>query len=988
MAWSRSLLQCIVVVLAAVLVHAPAAALAATASDTTVPALRLTDAQRDWLVQHPRLRVATKQDWTPIDVYTYEGQFRGLSGDYLHLIERRLNLRFEYTSMPTLQDGLQALRDDRADIVPSVARTPKREAFMRFTEPYLDVPNVYLARRGVGAVGAEHSLAGMRVAVERGYAVIGTLQERHPQAKIVEFDDSAQALQGVSNDAADVYLGALPTTTFLVEKLLLTNLEIRGPMHSELSALSFGVAADNEMLQQIFNRALHTITLAERQEIHRRWVPLSTLLAAPVVPLRLSAQELKFIKQLPALRLGYDEAHYPYTFRDAQGGFNGMAADYMTLMARRVGLDTGAARGGPWAEVLRAAKDGQVDLLLAVADNEERRRDFLFIGPWASTPAVLIALKDSGPLIDIRQLRGKRVGVLASGQHAFLLVKNHPEVTRVEYPTRDGLLTAVARGEVDASFSNLSFAVPKLQEGLAATMKIAGVFPELNSDLYFAVRRDQPELAALLQRALASVSDAERAAIASRWAVLNVDAGPSAGQLMRAALPFAAALLLALAVSLLWGLRLRREVRRTHAAEAALATARDHAESLARARQDFITTASHEIRTPVNAVIGALDHLRRQPEGAQRDELMALAQRSAAMLAEFVNNLLDLSKSDAGKLTIHPESADLHSVLLEPVDTLRQTARGKGLSLSLQVDPQLAPRLLLDSMRIRQIVLNLVSNALRFTTVGGVQIDARVVAEDAQSQTLQLSVTDTGCGIDAQALPQLFEAYVQAHSQVHSQADSQAHSQALAQTGSPIGVAATHQGGTGLGLQLCKRLAEAMGGSISLTSQVGRGTTVCVQMHLLRAPDGPALPAVPLATTDRRVLIAEDDRVQQIILAAAFEARGFQVDVAGDGVQALALWRRHRHALVLTDCRMPLLDGYGFARALRAETGGTDVLLVGTSADIDDGDAALAAGMDRLLQKPLSAEAVADLLAPWGAAGNGAAAAPARLHPIAFQPLS
>ena len=179
-----------------------------------------------------------------------------------------------------------------------------------------------------------------------------------------------------------------------------------------------------------------------------------------------------------------------------------------------------------------------------------------------------------------------------------------------------------------------------------------------------------------------------------------------------------------------------------------------------------------------------------------------------------------------------------------------------------------------------------------------------------------------------------------------------------------------------------------MGGSISLTSQVGRGTTVCVQMHLLRAPDGPALPAVPLATTDRRVLIAEDDRVQQIILAAAFEARGFQVDVAGDGVQALALWRRHRHALVLTDCRMPLLDGYGFARALRAETGGTDVLLVGTSADIDDGDAALAAGMDRLLQKPLSAEAVADLLAPWGAAGNGAAAAPARLHPIAFQPLS
>ena len=913
---------------------------AAAPAAPTEPSFELTDAQQRWLAEHPQLRVATKQEWAPIDVYTYEGQFRGLSGDYLHLIEQRLQRRFTYTAMPTLQDGLRALREGRADILPSVARTPQRDAFMRFTLPYLDVPNVYVARRGVAAVGADQSLAGLRVAVERGYAVAGSVRERHPQARIVEFDDSSKALQGVSNGDADVYLGALPTTTFLVEKLLLTNLEIRGPLHTALSALSFGVAADNAMLQEILDRALESITLLERQEIHRRWVPLRTLLAEPGTPLQMTAAERQFVRALPALRIGYDEAHYPYSFRDAQGALTGMGPDYLSLVTRRIGIAVGPARGGSWPDIYRAAQEGQVDLLIAVADNAERRRDFLFIGPWISTPTVLVAPKDSGPVIDIRQLYGKRIGVLKDGQHAYLLAKAHPQVNLVDYPTRDALLLAVARGEVDGAFSNLSFAAPRLQEGLGAALKIAGVFPELNSDLYFAVRRDQPLLADLLRRSLRSVTDAERAAVASRWAVLPLDSGPTPNQMLRSALPFAGALLLALAVSLLWGWRLRREVRRTREAEAALATSRDHAVALARARQDFITTASHEIRTPVNAVIGALDHLSRLPAGAPRAELLSLAQRSAATLAEFVNNLLDLSKSDAGKLSIHPQSANLRSVLQEPVDTVRQLADGKRLTLGLTVDPELSLRLLVDSMRLRQIVLNLLSNALRFTEVGGIEVEVRVLEHDAQSQTVQISVSDTGRGIDAQSLPTLFRPYAPAHA------------------------ALSRHGGSGLGLVLCKRLAEAMAGRIELSSEPGRGTQARVTLRLLRAPAGPALPAVPPGR-ERRVLIADDDRVQQIIQAAAFEARGFRVDLADDGVQALALWREHRHALVLTDCRMPLLDGHGLARALRIEAGGHEVLLIGTSADIDDDDAALAAGMDRLLQKPLSDEDIADLAATW-----------------------
>ena len=933
----------------AFVLHALQPVRAAETAPAEAPAVRLTAAERQWLAAHPGIRVATKQEWAPIDVYSYEGQFRGLSGDVLHLVEQRLGVRFEYIAMPSLADGLAALREGQVDVLPSVSRTPAREAFMRYTQPYLDVPNVYLARRGVGAVGQNESLEGMAVAAERGYAVIETIRERHPKARIVEFENSADALRGVSRGEADVYLGALPTTTFLVEKLLLTNLEIRGPWRTGLSALHLGVARDNTMLQIILDKALDSITLAERQEIHRRWVPLRTLLGEPAPPLPLSEEERRFVAQMPALRVGFDEAHYPYTFRGQDGRLTGMAQDYLALITQRLGLSVGAARGGTWPDVYDAARQGEVDLLVAVSDNTERRRDFLFVGPWISTPTVLVTRSEAPEVLDLRQLGDSRVGVLANGQHKYLLETLYPQLQLVPYPTREALLAAVLRGEVTGSFSNVSFVVPKLQEGYGASLKMAGMFPELNSDLYFAVRRDQPMLASLLARALASVSDGERAAVASHWAVIPQGGAPSAAQVLRRALPYLAALLLALGVSLGWALRLRRQVQRTRAAEAALGTARDEAMNLARARKEFITVASHEIRTPVNAVIGALDHLRRHADGPRRDEMLALAERSAATLREFVNNLLDLSKSDAGMLDIHLEAADLRPLLREAVHALQPVIGHKPVALELTIDEAMAPRLLADSMRLRQIVLNLLSNALKFTAQGRVELAVRVVSQDAGTQTLEVTVSDTGCGVPADKLETVFERYTQADA-----------------------TTAAHYGGTGLGLALCKRLVEAMGGSIELSSREGEGTRVRIVVRLARA----AAPHAAARAEGLRVLLAEDDRVQQIVLVAMLEARGCTVDLANDGRQALALWRLHRHRLVLSDCRMPGHDGYTFAHALRLEPGGAGVRLVGMSADVDDAQAARSAGMDLLLQKPLADSALDDLLAGLPEAGREAAHEP------------
>ena len=922
-------------------------AAAQTAADIPVEPspLRLSAEERSWLDAHPHPRVFTKTEWAPIDLYTYEGQFRGLSGDYLALIAQRLSISFDFKAVPTLADALDALKAGEAEILPSVSRTPQRERFMDFTQPYLDVPNIYVSRRGVDGVGPEQPMAGLRIAAESGYAVIALLRERHPLARIVEFADSAEALRAVSEGRADVYLGALPTTSFLVEKLLLSNLEVRSASHSNLSALHLGVRKGDRVLVSILDKALATVTLAERQEIHRRWAPLHSLLAEPSPPLKLSPDEQRLLATTPALRVGYETDYRPYTFRSPDGAMAGMANDYLRLMAGKVSLRVGQPLGGTWSDIFGKAQRGELDLLVAVAANNERRREFLFVGPWISTPNVLLTPRDAPPVLSLEQYDARRVAVLRDGQTAYLLHQLHPRVRTVEVESRDQVLAAVANGAADAGFVNATFAAPRLAEGLGSALKMAGFFPELNSDLYFAVRRDQPEIASLLTRALGSINDSERAAIAARWAVLP-EFGDSDAATMRERLrrlqPLLAVALVALLVSLLWAMWLRREVRRRRGAETLLAAERDRAEALARARRDFLTEASHEIRTPVNAVVGALGQLELQPLPPQGRQFAALAQRAAQTLSEYVNNLLDLSKSDAGELALVPQADALAHTLDAAVQAIAPVAQAKRIEVRLTLDPRLAPRHVFDAFRLRQVVLNLLSNAVKFSQRGTVELCTAVTGETATAQQIRVDVTDEGEGIAAERLPQLFRAYAQAgNSLVH------------------------RAGSSGLGLALCKRLVAAMDGEIAIETRRPQGTRVTLRLSLPRAQE--AALAAP-ATTDGqgaalRALLVEDDPVQQIVIETMLTQAGCVVDVAGDAQAARAAWLGHRHRLVITDMQLAGdMNGVQLASWLRAQAGGGEVRLVGVSADLDSAGAARAAGVERLLQKPIGAASIDELV--------------------------
>ncbi len=935
-----ALLAVLALLLAAPLSYAePSAAGPAAKAATAL----LTDEERAWLRNRPPLRVATKTEWAPIDVYTYEGQFRGLSGDYLALIAQRLELKLEFKATPTLADALTAVQRGEADLVPSLSKTTTRNAYLAFSQPYLDVPNVYVTRSDVAGVGSGQSMKGLRVAVEKGYAVVALIRERHPQATIVEFADSAGALRAVSERRADVYLGALPTTSFLVERLLLSNLEVRDSWQSSLSALHFALPKDQTRLLELLNRALASITLVERQEIHRRWMPLRSLLVEPAPPLALSPDEQQLIASLPALRVGYELDFRPYTLQTDDGRLAGAASDYLRLVADKASLRLATPQGGTWTEIYQSARRGEIDLLIAVAANAEREREFIFIGPWISTPNVLVTPVNAAPVLSLAQYTGRQVAVLRDGQTAYLMRQLHPYVRLLEIDTRDGLLAAVANGQGDAALVNVTFAAPALSQGLGGVLRMAAFFPELNSDLYFAVRRDQAALAGVLQRALASISESERSAVSSRWAVLPIadESGVQAREALARLLPVLVGVVVALAVSLLWAWRLRLSVARRRLAEQEAARARDRAEALARQRQTFLAEASHEIRTPVNAVCGALGLLQGEKLPPSARELALLAQRAAQTLSEYVNNLLDLSKSDSGQLQLVVQADAIRSTLAAAVQSVEPLARSRGITVLLSVDANVAGHHRFDAFRLRQVVVNLLSNALKFSAEGQtVHVEARAESSTPGVQSVTIEVRDEGVGIEPGRMAELFRPYSQA------------------------GVTEIHRGGgTGLGLVLCRRLMDAMGGTIELVPNREKGTRAVLS---LAVPIEEELQqAKALSTSDGqplRVLLAEDDRVQQIILETVLRRFGCEVDVVDDGESAWSMWLIHRHRLVVTDLQMPRLDGVGLAQRLRERADGHELMIVGTSADLGDEDRARASGISRLLSKPVMPEQLLEVI--------------------------
>ncbi|WP_420993043.1 ATP-binding protein [Cupriavidus sp. 30B13] len=1012
-----------------------------------------------WRRTHASLRAGVVGNYLPpFDLVDLEGEYRGISADYLAVLAARLRVPLRIVRYPSPQAARSALDAGAVDLVTT---TLDGHAGGPRTAPYRAHHLVEVVSRRDGARGT----ATRAIGYLRGEVAPAALERAYPDAPLQPFDNLLGAFDELVRKADFVMVTSAAAAGYLIDQYNYDDLSARNFAPLAPEGVRFAVAAP--ALGRIVDRALAGLPAALRYQIDNAWVP-AALEFDIAGKLNLSAAESAWLARHPDVRYLASRDLMPFQFLGAGQRLEGLTEQVLRLVGQRTGL-----RFVPYWPTTAAAAgadldDGALDLVPVLPLNHPAtgQGSLSVSAPYYSGNWVVVTQAGNDGIQSVADLAGKVVAGPPFNGIQELVNASYP-VRRHETGTYEEAFGLVAAGKADATIASAFMADYMLKRAYAGRLRIAAATGGMPLEVGLGVARQHPELLAILDKAILSISRDDLGAMRAHWTQARAPA-LAWRQLLPWLIAGAAVPLVVSALFLGWVTSLRRQVTQRTAAEhalldqlafqatvldgipqpiflrddalrmitcnrayetalgtgrdalrgtapalahavlkpdldhaehleiyrqvlrtgqpfsadrrlvingetrsviswvvqlrradggtagivggwidvtereqmlAELAAAKDRAEAASRAKSTFLASISHEIRTPMNAILGMLELVLTR-RGTHDREQLGTAHGAATSLLSLLDDILDLSKMEAGQFTLQPRAASLRDGLHEVVRMFRPVASHKGLALALEVGAAVAPVHVVDILRIRQVIGNFVSNAIRFTDRGGVCVVLRGEAVRHGRQALEIIIEDSGIGIPAEALGKLFRPFAQVEC-----------------AGRP------NTGGSGLGLSISHNLVRKMGGQVTLESEPGHGTRVRVRLDLpvsaaapaLAAPPGPRGGFAPFPP-GCRVLVVDDHAPNRLLLVRQLQRFGIASSTAEDGAQGLRAILRESPDLVICDCMMPVMDGFGLASAVRARRGTVGrVPIIGCTASgqAEDHRRALAAGMNAVMVKPV-----------------------------------
>ncbi|MGD9052364.1 MAG: transporter substrate-binding domain-containing protein [Desulfobacterales bacterium] len=873
-------------------------------SSAPEPMVTLTPEEQAWLRAHPDVTFGFTYSFEPFLIKGVKGQDTGMMVDLLKALNSQFGTQFtlEVDSWPVI---LEKVKNKEMGAVLGVALHTADAFGLLKTIPYFTVYPAFFAREDASfTIKSLDDLRGKSVAIlDKAKVMESILEPYGSDVDISRHPDNRTPLQMVFEGKADLAFG-LTTHAYYINKYGMVGLKPVYTLLERPTNVGMAIRTDWPEFVSIMNKWLEAIGSAEFQDIKAKWIHSSSRLVRQArVPM--TPEEQAWLNKKHTVRVRIADWP-PYQIVKDNEPAQGIVIEYLKLIGDRTEIKFKYEETDEsFTEFLDKMKQRKgPDMTAVIAPTPEHEQYLSFSETYLSSPYVIFIREQETPILDINGLAGKTIAVPRGFIVQEELARDYPEISQALFDSDKEALQAVVTGQADAYIGNLTVASHIIHRQGLSNLQVTAPGPAKDQSLSMGIRKDWPELTSIINKALASITEEEKTAIRSKYLAIKYEQGIDKAEVLKWVIGIGGAGLAILMIILFWNRRLSLEIRRRKQTELAFRQARDEAEAANQAKSFFLASMSHELRTPLNAVLGFSKMLAQEQKAtADQKEKLGIINRSGRHLLSMVNDVLDLSKIEAGSVELQEDAFDLVALIEEISLMIQSRAQEKGLSVAVETGSISAPYVKTDMGKLRQILINLLSNAVKFTDEGGVTIRCVCdsIPEEPNRCHIVIEVEDTGPGIDPARQAQIFEPFVQ-------------------------GIDVPERKGTGLGLSICKRYTEFMGGAIELESETGKGSLFRLKLpaEIVEAAevrtsvdDRPRV--IGLAPTQKtwRILAADDNRENLLLLKSLLEEVGFVVLEAQNGQEAVATFKKEAPDFVWMDMRMPVMDGYEATRRIR-----------------------------------------------------------------------